>query len=94
MRTEASQAYDGAVTLEDAWAELHAATPPSSYVGTPVFHVERSQWPLYAFDTSEKAHIGQRSLGVDRGQSDAGGRGPRDNVPARDWQGEGAEVGY
>jgi len=36
-------------------------TPPGWDVGTPVFHVERVQWAQYAFDQTEKAHIGKRS---------------------------------
>ncbi len=46
---------------EQAWSDLHAVTPPGWYVGTPVYHVERQEWALYAFDTREKAHIGKRS---------------------------------
>lgn len=46
---------------EYAWSELHKATPPGWYVGTPVYHVERREWAMYAFDTREKAHIGKRS---------------------------------
>jgi hypothetical protein len=47
--------------LHGAWDELVEATLPGWYVGTPVYHVERQQWALYAFDTTEKAHIGRRS---------------------------------
>lgn len=55
-------AYDGAVTLEQAWDELpRRATPPGWYVRTPVFHVERGQWALYAFDQTERVKAGKRS---------------------------------
>jgi hypothetical protein len=47
--------------LRSAWDQLHAATPAGWYVGTPVYHVERREWALYAFDTTERAHIGRRS---------------------------------
>ncbi len=40
---------------EQAWSDLHAVTPPGWYVGTPVYHVERQEWALSAFDTREKA---------------------------------------
>lgn len=46
---------------EHAWSELLDATPPGWFVGTPSYHVERSEWAMYAFDTREKAHIGRRS---------------------------------
>ena len=45
---------------ERAWDELHAATPPGWYVGTPVYHVERDQWVLYAYDPSERPVVGIR----------------------------------
>ena len=31
------------------------------YVGQPSYHLERDQWLLYAFDTSERAVVGVRS---------------------------------
>lgn len=62
---------------ERAWSELHATTPPGWYVGTPVYHVERQQWAMYAFDTMEKAHIGKRS-------GEWTGRADRDDGRARD----------
>lgn len=43
----------------DAWAELHAATPPGWYVGRPGQR-HGGQWAIYAFDTTERAHIGKR----------------------------------
>lgn len=46
---------------ERAWDVLVEATPPGWYVGTPVYHVEPREWALYAFDTTERAHIGRRS---------------------------------
>jgi hypothetical protein len=47
--------------LAAAWEELHAATSAGWYVGTPVHHIERDQWAMYAFDTTERVKIGQRS---------------------------------
>lgn len=46
--------------LEHAWDELHAATPPDWFVGRPGRR-HGGQWAMYAFDTTEKAHIGRRS---------------------------------
>jgi len=46
--------------LEDTWAELHAATPPGWFVGRSGQR-HGGQWAMYAFDTTEKAHIGRRS---------------------------------
>jgi len=46
---------------ERAWSELIDATPPDWYVGTPVYHSERQQWAMYAYDTREQAHIGKRT---------------------------------
>lgn len=37
------------------------STPRGWYIETPVYHVERNQWALYAFDTTERAKIGKRS---------------------------------
>ena len=48
-------------TLEAAWDELHSGLPPGWYVGTPVFHVERGEWAIYAYDTTERVKIGKRS---------------------------------
>ena len=44
----------------DAWAKLHAATPPGWWVGRPSYHNERRQWVMYAFDPSERAIVGVR----------------------------------
>jgi hypothetical protein len=47
--------------LDDAWSDLHDATPPGSFVGRPS-HIEgRGVWEQYAFDPSEKAKVGVRS---------------------------------
>lgn len=46
--------------IAEAWAELHAATPPGWYVG-PRGQRHGGQWTMYAFDTREEAHIGKRS---------------------------------
>ena len=53
-------AYDGAVTLEEAWEELHNATPAGWFVGRPGQRYG-GQWEQYAYDTTEKAQIGRRS---------------------------------
>ncbi len=49
------------MTLEEAWNELHEATPLGWYVGRPTYNSRRDEWSLYCFDTTETAHIGQRS---------------------------------
>ncbi|MEP7360735.1 MAG: hypothetical protein ABI744_04060 [Chloroflexota bacterium] len=46
--------------LAEAWEDLHAATRPGWYVGRPGQR-HGGQWEQYAFDTTEKAHIGKRS---------------------------------
>lgn len=46
---------------EQAWEELHAATPPGWSVGTPSYHHERREWLLHAFDPSERPVVGLRS---------------------------------
>ena len=46
--------------LHDAWDELHAATPPGWFVGRPGQR-HGGQWAMYAFDQTEKAHVGRRS---------------------------------
>ena len=43
-----------------AWAALHAATPPGWCVGRPAQR-HGGQWAMYAFDTTEKAHVGKHS---------------------------------
>ncbi len=47
--------------LEDAWAQVHAATPTGWYVGQPSHYSERGQWLQYAFDPSERPKVGLRS---------------------------------
>ena len=42
------------MALEDAWDELHAATPPNWFVGRPGQR-HGGQWEQYAFDATEKA---------------------------------------
>lgn len=44
----------------DAYDELLAATPPGWYVGRPMFHNERNEWQMYAFDPSERPVMGHR----------------------------------
>ncbi len=43
-----------------AWDELHAAKPPSWWVGSPSYHDERREWLLYAYHPSERAVVGVR----------------------------------
>jgi len=47
-------------TLEDACDELHLVTLAGWHVGRPGQR-HGGQWEMYAFDTTEKAHIGRRS---------------------------------
>jgi hypothetical protein len=47
------------VTLEDADAELLAATPTGWFVGRPTFHEKRNVWVQYAFDTRERPRPGK-----------------------------------
>lgn len=51
------------MSIEDAWNEVHDATPPGWFVGTPSFNPHRGvgEWSMYAFDTTERAHTGRRS---------------------------------
>jgi len=43
-----------------AWDELHADTPPGWYAGR-LGQRHGGSWAMYAFDTTEKAHVGRRS---------------------------------
>ena len=47
--------------LEEAWSQVHDATPAGWYVGRPTYHNERRQWVQYAFDPSERPVVGLRS---------------------------------
>lgn len=47
--------------LETAWNDLQDALLPGWFVGTPVYHVERREWALYAYDTTERALIDKRN---------------------------------
>jgi|SRR5687768_7997484 len=49
---------------EQAWDELHAATPPGWYVGRPSYHNERNEWLLYAFDPVRAGRGGAEKPGV------------------------------
>jgi hypothetical protein len=46
--------------LDDAWEAVHAATPVGWLVGRPGQR-HGGQRAMYAFDTTEQAHIGRRS---------------------------------
>jgi hypothetical protein len=47
--------------LEDAWSDLHDATPSGWYVGRPAYDEGHRVWEQYAFDPSERAQAGVRS---------------------------------
>lgn len=46
---------------EQAWTELLEAMPSGWYVGQPMYHDERQEWQMYAFDPSERPKVGLRS---------------------------------
>lgn len=46
---------------EQAWDEIHAATPAGWWVGSPSEHPARGEWLLYAFDPSERPVMGKRT---------------------------------
>ncbi len=45
--------------LAEAWNAVDAALPAGWYVGQPTWHVERREWVMYAFDTTERLRKGQ-----------------------------------
>ncbi len=47
--------------LDDAWNDLHTATPPGWFVGRPSYHEGLRVWEQYAFDPRERAKAGARS---------------------------------
>jgi hypothetical protein len=47
--------------LDDAWNELHDATPTGWYVGRPSYDERRKVWEQYAVDPRERAQVGIRS---------------------------------
>lgn len=47
--------------LEDAWGDLHDATPAGLFVGRPSYDEGRRVWEHYAFDPSGRAQVGVRS---------------------------------
>lgn len=49
------------MTLEEAWNEIHAATPSGWHVGRPGYNPGRHIWEQYAFDPSERPRVGLRS---------------------------------
>jgi hypothetical protein len=46
--------------LEDAWTDLHDATPDGWFVGRPSYDERRKVWEQYAFDPCGRAS-GRRS---------------------------------
>jgi hypothetical protein len=46
--------------IHDAWEQVHAAKPVGWFVGRPNQR-HGGEWAMYAFDQTEKAHIGRRS---------------------------------
>ena len=49
------------IDLEDAWDELHDATPPGWFAGRPSYDERRHVWEQCACDPTERAHGGARS---------------------------------
>jgi hypothetical protein len=47
--------------LDDAWDDLHDATPLGWYVGRPSYDEGRHVLEQHAFDPSERPHAGARS---------------------------------
>ena len=47
--------------LEDAWHDLHDATPDGWYVGRPSHYADRGTWKQHAFDATARAQVGVRS---------------------------------
>ncbi len=47
--------------LDDAWDDLHDATPDGWFVGQPSYDERRKVWEQYAFDPAERALAGVRS---------------------------------
>jgi hypothetical protein len=48
--------------LEDAWTDLHDATPDGWLVGQPSYDERRHVWEQYAFDPRGRAQAGIHSL--------------------------------
>lgn len=44
-----------------AWEELHDSTPAGWFLGRPSYDERRDEWSLYAFDTTERLKVGQRT---------------------------------
>lgn len=47
--------------IDAAWNDLHDATPSGWHVGRPMYHDDRREWQLYAFDPLERPRVGHRS---------------------------------
>ncbi len=52
---------EGVSELEASWAAVHDALPVGWYVGRPIYHDERRECVLYAYDPSERPKVGLRS---------------------------------
>lgn len=49
------------LTVPDAWARIHEATPAGWFVGRPGYDNTHHQWTQYAYDPAEKPVVGHRS---------------------------------
>ena len=79
--------------LEDAWSDLHDATPAGWFVGRPSYDEGRRVWEQYAFDPSERARAGVRSREWTAvAPTELGGRPRAGPLPAADPRGAGAGV--
>ncbi len=78
---------------DEAWADLHEATPPGWYVGRASLHDERAEWVMYAFDPSERPVMGHRKREWTAIAQTENAVVARDGaLPARHRPGQSAEV--
>ena len=77
--------------IDDAWNDLHTATPPGWFVGQPSYDERREVWEQYAFDPAEQASGRCPLARVDRRRGDRAGGHPRAGaLPPADPRGAGA----
>lgn len=65
---------------DEAWDELLAAKRAGWHVGQPMFHDERNEWQLYAFDPFREACNGSTEARVDRDRANTGASRARDGT--------------